>query len=80
MLGRLKHLIISQYYNCSGDISSIINSSALMIQLTHESFFVPLQTIIKANAVKATDALDANWVADSLCTNALIKLITEQQH
>ena len=45
-----------------------------MIQLTHESFFVPLQTIIKANAVKATDALDANWVADSLCTNALIKL------
>jgi len=51
-----------------------------MIQLTHESFFVPLQTIIKANAVKATDALDANWVADSLCANALIKLITEQQH
>ena len=80
MLGRLKHLIISQYYNCSGDISPIINSSALMIQLTHELFFVPSQTIIKANAVKATDALDANWVADSLCTNALIKLITEQQH
>jgi len=64
MLGRLKHLINFQYYNCSGGKGSIINSTALMIQQIHKSFFVLPRTIIKADAVRATDALDANWATN----------------
>jgi len=32
-----------------------------MIQQIHKSFFVLPRTIIKADAVRATDALDTNW-------------------
>jgi hypothetical protein len=55
-------------------MGSIINSSALMIQLIHESLFILSQTIIKADTVIVTDALDASWASDPFYANALTKL------